>query len=179
MSTQPENPVPKRAQDQRIDYFRAALKDLCLIWPGNHPDYEDNNGSPDLDNCSDEALVDLLRDSIECWRPDEKDARIADLKRQLAARGEPVAWCVYANGVLDFLHASKEACENWLQYSAARTLHPLYLAPPAPVVPEGWQLVPKEPTVEMVDAMNRVLIRHNTRQYEAALAAAPKPEQAP
>ena len=54
------------------------------------------------------------------------------------------------------------------------------LAPPAQpasaVVPDGWQLVPKEPTTEMVDAMNRVQVRHNTRQYLAALAAAPKPE---
>lgn len=55
---------------------------------------------------------------------------------------------------------------------------PLY-AHPAPAVPEGWQLVPVEPTREMKDAGDELLTdtvecSHNV--WNAMIAAAPKPE---
>ena len=44
-------------------------------------------------------------------------------------------------------------------------------------VPEGWQLVPVEPTIEMVQAATHSAVGFGTRAaYQAMLAAAPKPE---
>ncbi|EDR2558309.1 hypothetical protein S563_002921 [Salmonella enterica subsp. enterica] len=62
----------------------------------------------------------------------------------------------------------------------------VYAAPPAPVVPDGYALVPVEPTDEMIAAaMNCEDVLFNSDEsfcvqfgniYEAMLAAAPKPE---
>ena len=50
-------------------------------------------------------------------------------------------------------------------------------APPAPVVPDGWKLVPVEPTDEMInagcDASNAYRVDMD-RSYQAMLAAAPE-----
>ncbi|ECF9074714.1 TPA_asm: hypothetical protein G4P39_004834 [Salmonella enterica subsp. enterica serovar Muenchen] len=61
-----------------------------------------------------------------------------------------------------------------------------YIAPPAPVVPDGYALVPVEPTDEMIAAaMNCEDVLFNSDEsfcvqfgniYEAMLAAAPQPE---
>lgn len=54
---------------------------------------------------------------------------------------------------------------------------PLYASPPQPVaVPEGWKLVPVEPTQAMVLAIpfpNSVTPRFGVETYRAMLAAAP------
>ena len=43
------------------------------------------------------------------------------------------------------------------------------------MVPEGWQLVPVEPTIEMVQAATHSAVGFGTRAaYQAMLAAAPK-----
>ncbi|EFB0086182.1 hypothetical protein HGJ08_002737 [Salmonella enterica] len=62
----------------------------------------------------------------------------------------------------------------------------VYAAPPVPVVPDGYALVPVEPTDEMIAAaMNCEDVLFNSDEsfcvqfgniYEAMLAAAPKPE---
>ncbi|EGI3314128.1 hypothetical protein IGD40_004202 [Salmonella enterica] len=64
---------------------------------------------------------------------------------------------------------------------------PVYAAPPAPVTPDGYALVPVEPTDEMIEAaMNCEDVLFNSDEsfcvqfgniYEAMLAAAPQPEQ--
>ena len=58
----------------------------------------------------------------------------------------------------------------------------LYTAPPAPSVPDGWKLVPVEPTPEMMRSGANVPLnkaaRHNA-VYRAMLAAAPTPAEAP
>ncbi|TAB12989.1 hypothetical protein DBZ50_25930 [Salmonella enterica subsp. enterica serovar Typhimurium] len=61
---------------------------------------------------------------------------------------------------------------------------PVYAAPPAPVVPDGYALVPVEPTDEMIAAaMNCEDVMFNSDEsfcvqfgniYEAMLAAAPQ-----
>ena len=44
-------------------------------------------------------------------------------------------------------------------------------------IQEGWQLVPVEPTLEMISAATRDSVGFGTRAaYKAMLAAAPKPE---
>ena len=50
-------------------------------------------------------------------------------------------------------------------------------APAAPV-PQGWKMVPVEPTREMIDAMPPVEETGYWAMYEAALAAAPQPPEA-
>ena len=45
------------------------------------------------------------------------------------------------------------------------------------MVPDGWQLVPVEPTIEMVQAATNSAVGFGTRAaYQAMLSAAPKPE---
>ena len=46
-----------------------------------------------------------------------------------------------------------------------------------PVVPAGWQLVPIEPTIEMIRAATHDSVCFGTKAvYQAMLAAAPKPK---
>jgi len=44
-----------------------------------------------------------------------------------------------------------------------------------PTIPEGWQLVPKEPTPEMLNAASWYAPGVMCRDYRRMLAAAPKP----
>ncbi|BBV92626.1 TPA: hypothetical protein H4H74_000721 [Escherichia coli] len=55
----------------------------------------------------------------------------------------------------------------------------LYTVPPAPVVPNGWVMVPVAPTEEMLAELCLVkgwTDRALNARYQAMLAAAPKPE---
>jgi hypothetical protein len=94
---------------------------------------------------------------------------------------KPVAWCrepdKYGRRKLSFEKPTGITASTW---------HPLYTLPgaqPAPSVPDGWQLVP----CRMTDAMLRAArdawlddpMRRTTTMWEAALAAAPKPEAKP
>ena len=108
---------------------------------------------------------------------DELRARVEAMERQ-----EPVAW------------RRRSDC-GW-SYKAkpvnGLVLEPLYLAPgaqPAPFIPEGWKLVPIEPTPEMKTAGIGVEVYQASPPstdsltweeaaaiYAAMLAAAPKPE---
>jgi len=84
---------------------------------------------------------------------DELRAEIAAMKRQ-----EPVAWARKLG--LDLLSFG---CVTDLNYRPSdipeSSYIPLYLAPgaqPAPSIPDGWKLVPIEPTPEMIDAAEYV-----------------------
>ncbi|HBA3815031.1 TPA: hypothetical protein J5U00_000180 [Escherichia coli] len=81
---------------------------------------------------------------------------------------EPVAYMTY-KGYL--LHA---ADPRLAEYSEPT---PLYEAPPAPVIPDGWKLVPIEPTPEMI---NSAISDNETGSvseiYELMIAAAPQQE---
>lgn len=102
-----------------------------------------------------------------------------------APNQEPVAWMrpeisengyVYDSSFRD--HRTVVSCtgnkwEGWI---------PLYTHP-APAIPEGWQLVPKEPTDEMLKAAShtdwnewdqQMPDEHYASLYKAILAAAPK-----
>ncbi|EHK3516052.1 DUF551 domain-containing protein [Salmonella enterica] len=56
-----------------------------------------------------------------------------------------------------------------------------YIVPPAPVVPDDWVMVPKEPTQAMINAWLSEVAnwRGHVAGYKAALAAAPKPQNVP
>ncbi|ENY4508744.1 DUF551 domain-containing protein [Salmonella enterica] len=97
---------------------------------------------------------------------------------------KPVAWECGENIIL-FNPDIVEAYAKRVEISPK----PLYAAPPAPVVPDGYALVPVEPTDEMIAAaMNCEDVLFNSDEsfcvqfgniYEAMLAAAPKPQNAP
>lgn len=52
----------------------------------------------------------------------------------------------------------------------------VYTNPPAASAPEGWKLVPTEPTQRMIDAHTQGMVSGGaTRAYRAMIAAAPAP----
>lgn len=103
---------------------------------------------------------------------------LAALRQQ---QGEPVAWMLYRKNCFSQpfeLFLSKPewwSAENY----PSEVLWPLYRET-APRVPEGWKLVPVEPTNAMVYAQDKLLMRGVTRGsdeiYRAMLAAAPEPK---
>lgn len=93
------------------------------------------------------------------------------LEFALAANREaqPVAYAVFAdNGNIRIWSTDKGITEN------VGVPVPLYTAPPAPAVPEGWKLVPVEPTEEMLRAAFREASVYSPAAYRAMLGAAPE-----
>lgn len=90
---------------------------------------------------------------------------------------KPVAWCrepdKYGRRKLSFEKPTGITASTW---------HPLYALPgaqPAPSVPEGWKLVPIEPTQEMRDAWELAPVCEYADAvfrcaYREMLAAAPE-----
>ena len=82
---------------------------------------------------------------------------------------EPVAECIVEDGGMCI-----DGFGEYVGHSLPDGTHQLYTAPPAPVVPDDWQLVPKKITLEMECALSKA------DSYEIgwlwALAAAPKYE---
>ncbi|ELQ6126721.1 hypothetical protein R2255_003753 [Cronobacter dublinensis] len=95
-------------------------------------------------------------------------------------RAEPVAWLVCGSKTYkDRTASTREVAEQAVKdRNDGSGIKPLYTVPPAPVVPEGWKLVPVEPTKEMVAKMryhNGGYDKHIKNGYAAMLAAAPEP----
>ena len=110
-------------------------------------------GSEDLSDCAGDQMAALLQELVDAPEP------------------EPVARVTgYYAGYLSI------ATVDGRVLSAGTAL---YLAPPAPSVPDGWKLVPVEPTPEMMRSGMNVPInkaaRHNA-VYRSMLEAAPQPE---
>lgn len=93
----------------------------------------------------------------EVWR-----AALAWLRSQ----NEPVGRFNWETGEFEFLVPWDYETHN---------MKPLYLAP-RPAIPAGWQLVPKEPTPEMVKAGN-IGQGFSKDALKAAIAAAPEPRK--
>ena len=109
----------------------------------------------------------------------EKEIRLLRAKVETMEKQEPVAW-VRKLG----LDLPSVVCVTDLKYRPSDTPEssyiPLYLAPgaqPAPSIPEGWMLVPVEPTEVMITAalgeFHMLNIRRVMACYDAMLAAAP------
>ncbi|ECY2819392.1 hypothetical protein F6907_26255 [Salmonella enterica] len=128
-----------------------------------------------------EQLIEKLQNRIAVTAnyPGVEEAQLdaAIFKIALASlEAEPVAWEV--GGI--FCHTKEEASIY------VGEPEPLYEAPPAPAIPDGYALVPVEPTEEMIAAaMNCEDVLFNSDEsfcvqfgniYEAMLAAAPQQE---
>ncbi len=128
----------------------------------------------ELDNFTVERLEDLINQYVHEEYNDVSDEEVIKLVSiALAAkRAEPVAWEV--KGIL--CH-SKEEADSYVGEPV-----PLYEAPQlnSPEIPDGWKLVPIEPTRQMMSqghfAMGGTDRGKFMRIYQAMLAAAPEKE---
>jgi hypothetical protein len=82
---------------------------------------------------------------------------------------EPVAWRCGST-----VTVNKPVADDWKRRGFA--FHPLYAALPASVVPNGWVLVPKEPTPAMLNAAWVSHGIYHASAYRTMLAAAPQQE---
>ncbi len=114
------------------------------------------------------------------------DSLLANVFRIALAslEAEPVAWKAtftqidHEYNTFTAMYSDKAEAERWGRLHKVGDFRveitPLYTAPPAPVVPDDWQLVPKKITLEMECALSKA------DSYEIgwlwALAAAPKYE---
>ena len=107
-----------------------------------------------------EPEIKALRAKIEAMERQEPVAYMPLVTvAQLESGGSGVVWCPHDRSVSDL---------------------PVYALPgaqPAPSVPEGWQLVPIEPTQEMLDATSWPNCAGT--DYKKMLAAAPRSEAKP
>lgn len=127
----------------------------------------------ELDSFTVEQLNDFIKsDHAQC-------GDVAALARiALAAKGaEPVGYLEQNH--LDYLRSGSDA-DIWPEGGAGDI--PVYLAPQlnSPEIPEGWKLVPIEPTRQMMSqghfAMGGTDRGKFMRIYQAMLAAAPEKE---
>ena len=106
-------------------------------------------------------------DVLEVIRPiiEERDALRAEI--EALKKQAPAAFLIPGTITRDKLLAAANGRNSTALYLATG-------AQPAPSVPDGWKLVPIEPTRDMLDRMD--LGGNMLYRYRAMLAAAPKPE---
>lgn len=89
-----------------------------------------------------------------------------------AMDSEPVAVCIVEDG---------QMCPDGFgecDHSLPDGTHELFAAPqPAPVVPDGYVMVPKEPTEEMLQASYREAAVYSPTAYRAMIASAPQEDK--
>ena len=141
--------------DQELDAFEA--------WLEKDYNYDDLNSFE----------INMARDA---WQ-----AR-AGIEAERQARGEPVAKVkVQLTGGNAGIHWHAVAVNNYDSLPLLREGTLLFTAPQPQQIPEGYKIVPKEPTSEMLKAAQTVWLndpmRRTTTFYQAMLAAAPKPEE--
>jgi len=105
------------------------------------------------------------------------------VKRRASAQGEAVIYqerWLYADvhkNPCAWYEISKEEYEKELANPTRHCeVRVLYAAPPAAAVPDGWKLVPIDPTHEMCGAPSKVWHPEAKSIYKAMLAAAPQPD---
>ena len=106
----------------------------------------------------------------------EDDFRIMDnliVAIEEIEKAKPVAWRIKQ------FNEDGEMC-GWIYHQIRNEGQPIYTHP-APTIPEGWQLVPKEPTDEMnntgqlaTESWWAHMGNRNVHIYKAMLAAAPE-----
>lgn len=128
-----------------------------------------------------EAVRDGIREALDFCDPYEDVVRLAsiDLAAIVAAhvaqagQQEPVAVMFQHNEATKIFYKPDDYFVGFLCRRGWVPV-PLYAAPPAVAVPDGWQLVPKEPTPRMLAKAYEIDMLED--QYHAMLAAAPKLE---
>ncbi|ENQ6791471.1 hypothetical protein ACEQMN_002201 [Salmonella enterica] len=118
------------------------------------------------------AEFENTRDDIPFGLSDDDAKVLIVLKRALASLdAEPVRYLNKFSGTCVTLEQQPNASDDVAVYM------PLYAAPPAPVVPDDWVMVPKEPTRQMMAqghfAMKGTDRGKFRRIYQAMITAAP------
>lgn len=125
-----------------------------------------------LDSFTVERLEEILNFDLP-RHPAALEEIVALARIALAAkRAEPVGYLEQNH--LDYLRSGSDA-DIWPEGGAGDI--PVYLTPQlnSPEIPEGWKLVPIEPTQNMVDAhIIGMQLAGFSRAYRAMLAAAPE-----
>ena len=143
-------------------------------------------------------IVDRLNDSLSAGYSELRKEAVAEITRLRAKiaemeRQEPVMWVNSSD--INSSRINKERGGRGDQHTCSETktaYHdaPLYALPgaqPAPSIPEGWKLVPIEPTHEMLYAGEDTFIPTYTGTpvsapidvYRAMIAAAPEAKPCP
>jgi hypothetical protein len=106
-------------------------------------------------------IADIIAGELKVSRGTAYDMMREALKE--ASPVEPVAWQAMVKNEALKEFPLKDMAHDWcVQQKLAGSaysywIRPLYTTPPAqPAVPEGWKLVPVEPTKEMWDAVNKL-----------------------
>ncbi len=110
-----------------------------------------------------------------------KNRHLAAISALEAETGDPVApyaWCIASTNSADWCFAAErsgvELNAFMMDKDCVKTpAFPLYTAPP-PAVPQGWKLVPIEPTPEMWKAGLAHLFRDVDAVWRAMLAEVPE-----
>lgn len=128
-----------------------------------------------LDSFTVERLEEIIaEEGYSAMRTPKNDEVRALARIALAAkRAEPVAWVVG-----DATLYNSDTVEAYAKRSGL-PVSPLYTTPQfnSPEIPEGWKLVPTEPTQNMVDAhISGMQLAGFSRAYRDMLAAAPEPQ---
>ena len=90
------------------------------------------------------------------------------------------AWNHRAEAVATVNHSRRNSIDWHIDYEELPTDTPLFTFPPAAQVPEGYKLVPIDPTSEMLAALSGEWhsSRHRPDRYKAMLASAPEVKHA-
>lgn len=128
-----------------------------------------------------QAMIEKLAVNKQREWPEPKDGEPRlHIKEQMApvTQQEPIAWlndAYLARGVVDGEAGSEDAGPGYI---------PVYREPatqPSPVVPDGYVMVPKEPTPEILATITEAIraMRGSAATYARVLAAATQPQNAP
>lgn len=147
-AVRPSKPEPVNQQ------LLAALKDIAN-------DYADRF---DIASSSTNPGIKIVIEQARAAIAAAEAAQPASAQQQ----GEPVAWAAFAsNGNCRIWFGDKASADNWAEATGIHgPLTPLYTAPPAPAcsVPDGWRLVPVEPTEEMIRG---ACLAQSSEKYES------------
>ena len=119
-----------------------------------------------------------------CWGTEEEEV-IAAWNRRTPPAAVPEPWGWLCNGKGDGWEERDKVVRDPKLIARYRErpdlwrIEPLYIGSPPAAVPDGWVLVPKEPTPEMVMAYGEPFseadAQRNEAVYRAMLSAAPTP----
>ena len=169
------NPCNTEACKKRCDNFGIRCEEICID--------EIESLRQQLNDAFNEKQI-LSQRIIELQGlvailDEHKTAAVNELATLKQSQGEPVAYLVYSStrNEQEFLYEDEIGDEDGSEIT------PLYTS--APTIPEGWRLVPIEPTLAMIEeGYAQAWIRNPSNfgdkdaifVYKAMLAAAPKPE---
>lgn len=128
-----------------------------------------------MNNLSNERLEQIAMYGAQYNTPEARQMARELLALREAGK-EPVAW-EWQNRHQRHVTNDEERARN-LAWDGVKVI-PLYAAPQLPAVPDGWVMVPKVPTMAMMDEFDSIIdygAEDSKDAWSRLIAAAPKPE---